>query len=206
MGKLEDFGEWKIVLVAEIFPSCANFPGYNILYPLNNSPLFLEYLEHLSFSYHGYASHSRFIVKISAFHTCRWVSLFRNASYLPVKYLDWMQDKNYPVPSEHAGRDYHLKATIAIYLHLQTRSPIHVLTMSLTVHICYKNFVLHAEEINCIIIFVWLLLFDHWPLQRVFSLSPLTENAIFHLSGLVPFSLWWCHSSEKDHSYYRLLY
>lgn len=46
MGKLEDFNEWKIVLVAEIVPSCANIPGYNILYPLNNSPLFLEYLEH----------------------------------------------------------------------------------------------------------------------------------------------------------------
>lgn len=45
MGKL-DFDEWKIVLVAEIFPSWANFPGHNILYPLNISPLFLEYLEH----------------------------------------------------------------------------------------------------------------------------------------------------------------
>lgn len=77
-------------------------------------------------------------------------------------YLDWMQGKNYPAPSERAGKDYHLKAMIAIYLHLQTRSPTHVLTMSLTMHIRCKNFVLGTEEIYCIIIFVWLLLFDHW--------------------------------------------
>lgn len=98
------------------------------------------------------------------------VSLSENAFYLPVMYLDWMQDKNYPVPSERAGRNYHLKAMIAIYLHLQTRSSTHVLTMS-WLHICYMNFVLHTEEIYCIIIFVWLLLFDHWAPVKGLHLS-----------------------------------
>jgi len=46
MVKLEDFSAWKFVLVAEIVPSCANIPGYNTLYLVNNSPLFLDYFEH----------------------------------------------------------------------------------------------------------------------------------------------------------------
>lgn len=35
----------------------------------------------------------------------------------------------------------------AVYLHLQTRSPTHVLTVAVTMHICYKNFILHTEGI-----------------------------------------------------------
>jgi len=103
-----------------------------------------------------------------------------------------MQDENYPIPPECAGRDYLLKAMTAVYLHLQTRSSSHILTMSLTTHICYKNFVLHTEGIYCIIIFVWLLLFDHWaPVKGLAPLSPLTENAIFVFQDL-------CHSHCDD--------
>lgn len=36
-------------------------------------------------------------------------------------------------------------------------------------HIYQKNFSLHIEGINCIIIFVWLLLFDHWCPVKVFA-------------------------------------
>lgn len=149
------------------------------------------------------------VIAGSLWKAVHFTAVVRNAYYLPVTYLDWMQNKNYPVPSECGDRDYHLKAIIAIYLHLQTRSPAHALTMSLTMYICYENFVLHTEEIYCIITFVWLLLFDRWaPVKSLapLSLSPLTENTIFCLSGFVPFSLWWRHSSEKDHSYYWMLY
>lgn len=64
-----------------------------------------------------------------------------------------MQVKNYAVTSECAGRNYPLKAMIAIYLYLQTRSPTHVLTVSSIMRICYNNFVLHTKGIYCVIIF-----------------------------------------------------
>lgn len=107
-----------------------------------------------------FTSHSKLIVKIGASHTCKCVCFFRSASYLPITYSDWVQDKDYTVPSECAGRDYHLKSMTAVYLHLQTRSPTHVLTVAVTVHICYKNFILHTEGISlynyfCMTVTLW---------------------------------------------------
>lgn len=77
--------------------------------------------------------------------------------------------KIYAVISEHAGGNYHLKAMIAMYLHLQTRSLVHVWSMVLTMHVYQKNFALHTEGIYCIIVFVWLLLFDDWCPVKVLA-------------------------------------
>lgn len=60
-------------------------------------------------------------------------------------------------------------------------------------HICYKNFVLHTERIYCVIIFVWLLLFDHWaPGKGLASLSLSWLNMLFFIFQDL------CHSHCDD--------